>query len=407
MYKLLENIKLALQSVWSKKVRSLLTMLGVIIGVFAIVILIGLGEGLKQDLKKEVESIGANLLIIVPGKLSTGSMPTGMVGSSTLTTEDVESIQARQHIVSVTPIMILAQPVSYNGQTVPNALPYATTPNIQETFLKLGKSDILRGRQITDEDYRLRSHVAVLMNGVKKALFGDQDAVGKFISIGSQQFEVIGWYDSEVTASVIEGPELTQIVALPLTVAEEVFGPVQVHRIIATVDDSDNIETEKVGVTSALMANHGNVENFTVMTQDDFLELITSILNIVTNMLAGIAAISLLVGGIGVMNIMLVSVTERTREVGLRKAVGASNVDILVQFLVEAIFLSSFGGAIGIGLAFIGSAILEAQIGFAPSLTVGSIIMAFCFTAVVGIFFGVAPAIRAARLNPIDALKYE
>ncbi|MFH1207828.1 MAG: ABC transporter permease [Patescibacteria group bacterium] len=407
MFKLFENIKLALQSVWSKKIRSLLTMLGVIIGVFAIVILIGLGEGLKQDLKKEVESIGANLLIILPGKVSSGSMPTGMVGSTTLTTDDVRSIETREHIRTVTPIMILAQPVSYNGQAASNALPYASTPNIQETFLKLGKSDILRGRQIIDEDYQSRSHVAVLMNGVKKALFGDQDAVGKYIAIGSQQFEVVGWYDSEVAASIIEGPELAQIVALPLTTAEDLFGPVQVHRIIATVDDSDNMGTEKAGVTQVLMANHGNVENFTVMTQDDFLALIESILSIVTNMLAGIAAISLLVGGIGVMNIMLVSVTERTREVGLRKAVGASNTDILVQFLVEAVFLSSLGGAIGITLAFIGSAILEAQIGLAPSLTVGSIVMAFCFTAVVGIFFGVAPAIRAARLNPIDALKYE
>ncbi len=407
MFKFLENIKLALQSVWSKKVRSLLTMLGVIIGVFAIVLLIGLGEGLKQDLKKEFESIGTNLLIVVPGKLTAGSMPTGMVGSTTLTMNDVSSIQDRIHISSVTPIMILAQPVSYNGKTVPTALPYASTPNIQKTFLKLGSGDILRGRQITDQDYQLRSRVVVLMNGIKKAIFGEDEAVGKYITIGSQQFEVVGWYDSEATVSVIEGPELAQIVALPMTAAEDLFGPVQVHRIIATVDDPDNIESEKIGVSSVLMANHDNVENFTVMTQDDFLELIESILSIVTNMLAGIAAISLLVGGIGVMNIMLVSVTERTREVGLRKAVGASNVDILVQFLVEAVFLSSFGGALGIGLAFIGSAILKTQIGLAPSLTISSILMAFCFTAVVGIFFGVAPAIRAARLNPIDALKYE
>ncbi|MFH0804873.1 MAG: ABC transporter permease [Patescibacteria group bacterium] len=407
MFILLENFKLALQSIGAKKIRSFLTMLGVIIGVFAIVLLIGIGQGLKDEVKNKIESIGSNLLIVLPGKLSSGSMPTGIVGTSTLTTADVADIETREHIREVTPIMIFGQPVSYGSRVAPGALPYATTPNIRETFLKLGKKDILRGRQMTDEDYRSRARVAVLMNGVKEALFGGEDAVGKKIMIGSQDYEVIGWYDSESEPSIMEGPELAQIVALPLTAAEDAAGTIQVHRIIATVDDSDNVQSEKEGVQGMLLENHGGVENFTVMTQDDFLELISSVLGLITNMLAGIAAISLLVGGIGVMNIMLVSVTERTREIGLRKAVGASDVDILVQFLVEAVLLAFLGGVIGIGLAYVASAVLEAKIGLSPSMTVGSLAMAFGFTMAVGVFFGVAPAIRAARLHPIDALKYE
>jgi putative ABC transport system permease protein len=273
--------------------------------------------------------------------------------------------------------------------------------------LKLGKQDVLRGRLMTADDYSLRAHVVVLMKGVKNALFGDEDAVGKTILIGSQEYEVIGWYDSKKDPSIIEGPELAEVVILPLTAAEDATSQIQIHRIIATVDDSDNVESEKTAIKNIFLSNHNNVENFTVMTQDDFLELIGSILGLITNMLAGIAAISLLVGGIGVMNIMLVSVTERTREIGLRKAVGASNIDILVQFLIEAILLAFLGGAIGIALAYVASAILEAKIGLTPSLTTASIFMAFGFTAAVGVFFGVAPAIRAARLNPIDALKYE
>jgi putative ABC transport system permease protein len=407
MFKFLENIKLAVQSIWSKKVRSFLTMLGIIIGVFAIVMLIGIGQGLKNEVKKEIESIGSNLLFIIPGKIESGSLPTGIVGNSSLTQKDVDDISARPNIGSVTPISIVSQPVMRGQTAAAGALVFGTTSNIEDTFLKGVETDIKKGRSLSESDMINKSKVAVIFGSVKNSLFGDEDPLGQMIKIGKEEFEVIGWRAARQSGSVFSGPEYSQAVLIPLTTISNFSSSTEIHRIILNVSDAEFVESEKEGIKQLLLSNHGNVEDFSVLTQDDFLSLIDSVLSLITNMLAGIAAISLLVGGIGVMNIMLVSVTERTREIGLRKAVGASNFDVLVQFLVEAVFLAFWGGAIGIGLAFVASAILEAKIGLAPSLTSSSILMAFVFTAAVGIFFGVAPAIRAARLNPIDALKYE
>lgn len=403
----IQNILLALRSIWSKKIRSLLTMLGVVIGVFSIVMLIGIGQGLKNEVKTEIESIGSNLLFIIPGKLESGSLPTGIVGTSSLTQADVDNVSKRSAIESVTPISIISQPVSRDGNPALGALIFGTTPNIESTFLKGVETDVKEGRSLTQADMDNHARVAVIFGAVKKSLFGESDPLGQNIQIGKESFEVIGWREARQSGSVFSGPEYSQAVLIPMTVVKDLVGSVEIHRIILNVTDANQVQAEKKGITQLLLANHGGVEDFTVLTQDDFLKLIDSVLGLITNMLSGIAAISLLVGGIGIMNIMLVSVTERTREIGLRKAVGASNTDILLQFLIESILLSLLGGALAIGFAFLVSIVLKVQLDLAPAISVQSIVMACGFSVGVGVFFGVAPAIRASRLQPIDALHYE
>ena len=407
MTMIIETIRIAFRSIWSKKIRSLLTMLGIIIGVFSIVVLIGLGAGVKEEVKDQIESIGSNLLFVLPGQIDSGTLPTGIVGSSTITEEDLADIESRERLDEVTPIMILSQPVRRGQNFAPGALTMGTTPNIEESFLVGVETDRKEGRSLSQKDYDTAARVAVIFGAVKKSLYGEEDPIGQSILIGKETFEVIGWREARETGSIISGPEYSQAVLIPLTTAQEISDSNEIHRIIITIGDSNFVTSEKQAIEEMLLKNHDGVKDFSVLTQDDFLKLIDSILGILTNMLAGIAAISLIVGGIGIMNIMLVSVTERTREIGLRKAVGASSGNILAQFLIESIIISFFGGAVGLTLAWVASFILNAQVGIAPVIDLQSIPLAVGFSVAVGTFFGVAPAVRAARMQPINALRYE
>jgi len=438
MFKFIENIKLALQAIWSKKIRSFLTMLGVIIGVFAIVLLIGIGEGVKSEVTGQIEGLGSNLVFLTPGAGGRGGGPMGG-GSITFKSDDVDTIEKVEGVKYVVPVAMVPLPISNSKPVVPSEMPseqiqqeaetptesssmfdqspvmaMATTINAEYAFSGDVFSGAEYGRMFTEEEYNNADKVAVVLSGVLDQLYPNvsaSEAIGRNIYIGKEEFEIVGTVESEEEeASGIFGGSsqgMSNIVIIPLTVAHEITDSDDINQIAVTVEDADKVDAVKEDIRLALLETHEGVEDFSMLTQDELLDMFDQILGVLTTMLGGIAAISLLVGGIGVMNIMLVSVTERTREIGLRKAIGASGFDVLVQFLVEAVFLTFLGGAIGIGLAFVGSVIMDTQFGFAPVLTIQSILIAFAFCVFIGIFFGVAPAIRAARLNPIDALKYE
>jgi putative ABC transport system permease protein len=247
----------------------------------------------------------------------------------------------------------------------------------------------------------------VIYKTVAEQLFGQEEALGKKIYIGKVEFEVSGVKVPEEQASIFGGSEMNSMVIIPITMAQEISQSKVIHRIGIEVKDTERVEEVKSKVKQAILGIHQGEEDFSVMTQKELLNIFDQIINLLTTALTGIAAISLIVGGIGIMNIMLVSVTERTKEIGLRKAIGASNANILFQFMIEALIISLLGGLVGVGLAFLGSLVLSAKLDLPAVININSVLLALLFAGGVGIIFGVAPAIRASRLNPIDALRYE
>ncbi|MDP2684716.1 MAG: ABC transporter permease [bacterium] len=434
MYKFIENIKLAIKSIWGKKIRSFLTMLGVIIGVFAIVLLIGIGEGVKDEVTGQFEGLGSNIIMVMPGA-GFGGGP--ISGGGSFSEEDFDVVKGVEGIEYTIPMAIVPLPVlttppvapsdtenyivptneesaaeaSIFAQAAMQVIVFGSTSDVEKAFagsdLAAGES---YGRMFNESEYDNAAQVATLQSGAVTQLFPDKSAeevIGETIYIGKVEFEVIGAQEPVENESLLQDPTMTNMAIIPLTAVETLTDSTNISQFAVTVDDPEKVEEVQENIRLALLESHEGVEDFSITNSEELLDMFDQILGVLTSMLGGIAAISLLVGGIGVMNIMLVSVTERTKEIGLRKAIGASGLDILIQFLVEAIFLTFLGGAIGILLAYIGSVIMDKQFGFAPSITIQSVLMAFAFTAVIGMIFGVAPAVRAARLNPIDALKYE
>ncbi len=435
MYKLIENIKLAIKAIWGKRVRSILTMLGVIIGVFAIVLLTGIGEGVKDEVTGQFESLGSNIIMVMPGA---GGMRGGPIsGGGGFDDNDFDTIKEVDGIEYVIPMAIVPLPVSLTVPVAPSDLTNVEVPVADELSEEAGLfaqsqlqvivfgstedvekafagSDIAAGesygRMFDQAEYHSAAKVASLQAGAVEILFPDknaEDIIGEKIYIGKEEFKIIGAQQPREEESLLQDSSMTQMAIIPLTTAKELADKTSINQFAVTVNNPEIVEEIQENIRLALLKAHEGVEDFSIVNSEELLDMFDQILGVLTTMLGGIAAISLLVGGIGVMNIMLVSVTERTKEIGLRKAIGASGSDILIQFLVEATFLTFLGGAIGILFALLGSYIMDTQFGFAPTITIQSVLIAFAFTAVIGMIFGVAPAVRAARLNPIDALKYE
>ncbi len=415
---LLENLRVALDGLTVNKMRSGLTMLGVIIGVGSVIALMSIGEGAQASITQQISDIGSNLIFVMPGG-SGGGMPGGNGGGS-LTMDDAEAIADSRSVpdaATVAPQFGQNAQVIFGNENI-NVSVTGITPEYQDA---LSGVEVVNGRFIEEKDVVRRSNVAVLGYQSASDLFGGFDPVGQKIKVtlpnggGRVSLTVVGVL-AEQNSSGMSDPN--EIVLTPITTAQtkmfngrNSLGKPIVSNITVVAAAEDRADAAVDEITTLLRDRHGldadEDDDFMVMSQGDMLEMANQITGIMTAFLGAIAGISLLVGGIGIMNIMLVSVTERTREIGIRKAVGARKADILIQFLLEAVVLSLLGGVIGILLG-VGLGKLVDMTGLMTSVvTLDSVVMAVGFSLAIGLFFGIYPANQAARLNPIEALRYE
>ena len=393
--RLAEAWRVAVTALRANRLRSLLTMLGVVIGVAAVVVLVAIGTGAQREVEAQVNGLGANLVIVVPGRLELGAAPT----KSRLELSDADRIgRATGQDVAVT--LSSGETVRF-GSNEAFATVNGTNPAVPRVFAR----PVARGEYLRDSDVDTRRRVAVVGAGLVDALFEGADPLGRTISLGGVRFRVIGVF--EAVGSSGFGADQDSEVHIPVTAAQRLFGDLRVDAFALkapTTEDLDEVSAQAL----AVLADRYPDEEFSAVTQDQILGAVGRILGLLTSVLAAIAAISLLVGGVGVSNIMLVSVRERTREIGLRKAVGARQRDITLQFLLEAVLLTTIGGVVGILLGVGGALGLSALVEQLPAVvTWWSPAMAFAVSAAVGIFFGVVPARRAGRLDPVVALRTE
>ncbi len=405
---MLEYVKSALSSIWSNKVRSVLTVLGVVLGVTSVTTLISLGQGLKNDVSGLIQGFGTNVITIVSGKLDTSGSsslsqnanPGDFISGTILTESDVEKVKALPEIESVSPTVLVPGGLQYNDKTATSTV----TGAYPEVVNALQVLTIDKGQIFADRE---SGNKIVLGYQPTNDLFGDINPIGKKIKLGKEDFEVVGTL-TKAKGSAIFGSSFDSLSVIPFDTATVLNkNQTKINRIIIKASDTAKVEDVKNRVTSEVLANHDNEDNFSVLTQDDILSLFNTFLNLATTMVSAIAAISLVVGGIGIMNIMLVTVTERTREIGLRKAVGATKGAILFQFLTEAVVVTLVGAVIGLGITFITSAIIRAKTDLNPVISLDVIGLAVGIALVVGIIFGLWPAIRAAAKDPIEVLRYE
>ncbi|MFZ5924777.1 MAG: ABC transporter permease [Bacillota bacterium] len=400
---LLEGIRVAVLSIASNKMRSGLTMLGVIIGVAAVVIMVAIGEGANLQVSAQIERLGSNLLIVMPGRTrEPGLGVRGAFGSlNVLTMAEVEAIRDQcPSVLNVAPEISRSVSVKYGSGSVQTQV-VATTPD----YLPVRAFNVASGTFFTAEDVRMARKVAVVGQGVVDELFAGVDPIGQEIKIGHVRLRVIGVMEAKGQSGFIN---VDDAVYIPITTAQRrILGTDYIRTIYVQARDAKSMGAADDEITSVLTARLGGTEEFSVRNQADILSAAQDVTRVFTLLLAGIASVSLLVGGIGIMNIMLVSVTERTREIGIRKAVGARTLDILFQFLIESVVLSLLGGAIGIVLGILGAKVAARVAGWPAAVSMGSVVVPFCFALAVGLFFGMYPASRAGRLNPVEALRYE
>ncbi len=398
------SVRIAMRALASNPLRSLLTMLGVIIGVGAVVAMVAIGQGARQNVQQQVQALGSNLLTVFAGTASFGGVSRSDQVVN-LTTEDAEAIRHQvPGVIGVSSEFARSVQVVYRNQNT-NAPVNGVTPEFQT----VRNFRVERGAFVTEDDMRSRAKIAIVGRTVINQLFGDTDPIGQTIKIRGITFTVVGVME-EKGASAFQDRD--NIVFVPLTTAQRrLFGVTYVRSINVQVASQEEMAETQTALTELLRTRHKLTPNqdndFQVRNQADVLQALTSVSQTMTTLLGGVAAVSLIVGGIGIMNIMLVSVIERTREIGIRKAVGARRRDVLLQFLVEAVALSVTGGLIGIGIGVVGSRVISQSAGWPVLLSAQAVIMAFSFAVAVGVFFGLYPARRAAGLDPIVALRHE
>jgi putative ABC transport system permease protein len=399
-------IKSSIRSILKNKGRTILTSLGIIIGVTSVILLTSIGNGLKVYISQQFESLGANTIFVTPGKIfndkggfnSNGS--SGRFISTSFSLTDISNLKRGVRNTIIVPVAIFAVEIK-SPQLLKNDVTIVGS-TYQYAFSANYLPSSGNGRSFTKEEEDKKADVVVLGYGLANDLFPNGNALNKKVIVKSKNMKVIGVLDKK--GGSFGGPDVDQYAFTPIGNVFDFVGNQKVSQIVIKVQNKDLVDQTKIDITKVLLKNFDK-DAFTVFDSSQLLSSINSIIGTLTIALAGIAAISLVVGGIGIMNIMLVTVTERTREIGLRKAIGAYPRAILIQFLIEAIILSSIGGFAGILLGSLGA--LAINNFFPAKVTISSVLIAFGVSALVGIIFGVAPARRASKLSPIEALRYE
>jgi putative ABC transport system permease protein len=399
-------MKVATRALGKNKMRSGLTMLGIVIGVAAVIAMVGIGQGAKQMVNDQIAALGENLLNIFPGSQQAGGFHFGAGSITTLTPEDAAAIKDNCSAIK------LISPVARSGaQVVAGNLNWATSiEGYGPDFLEIRSWPLASGAFLTEQDVKGATKVCILGKTVVDNLFPGQDPIGQIVRIKKLPFRVIGVLSSKGQNAF--GQDQDDIIVAPYTtVLRKVSGRTNINYIIASAVNKASITLASTQITDLLRQRHrisaNDDSDFTIRSQVDIATVANSTSGIMSILLGAIASVSLMVGGIGIMNIMLVSVTERTREIGIRMAVGAKGRDIMIQFLAESIVLSLIGGIMGIGLGVLSAKIISALLHWPVFTSVPAIAMSFFFAGFVGVFFGFYPARKASQLDPIEALRFE
>lgn len=403
MYK--ESFLMAWASLVANKLRSILTMLGIIIGVAAVIALVSIGNGVRQDIQNSISSLGSNLLMVMPGAPRTPGVRASAGSMKSLKVSDYEAISKLDGVKAASPMTSGSYVVIYQNKNWTT-----TVSGVNSNYMDVNNWTMKSGRFFSDKNVQNRERVAVIGQTVVKNLFGDEDPVGAEIRVKNIPFRIIGVLNSKGSGSM--GADQDDIVLIPYTTAMERVEGVDYLRMIYVVGEDENgIDRLQSDIENLLRVRHGikdsNLDDFNIQNMNSIMETMEETTGTLTLFLGAVAAISLVVGGIGIMNIMLVSVTERTREIGVRKALGATYNVIVTQFLIEAVVISLMGGLIGIVLGIGASKMISVSSGMSTVISIPTIVLSFAFSMAIGLVFGIYPARKAAKLNPIDALHYE
>ncbi len=407
---LLMIFRVALRAIWRNKIRSLLTALGIIVGIAAVIAVIAIGTGAGEQMKSSINSMGNNLVMIFPGSMNMGGMRMGAGASNTLTAADGEQLEQDfpELVACQTPMVRGSAQVIYEENN------WSTSINgVGTGFPKVRGWDVGEGAFFDEEDIQTGRRVLILGKTVVDNLFPNGDSpIGKNIRVRNMSFKVIGVMERKGSNSM--GQDQDDIIIMPYTTVKRTIQRSSfnnVNQLLVSLNSMDDLEEAKKEFTALLRQRHRladhKEDDFSIRDMTEITQMMTSITSTITILLGAVASISLIVGGIGIMNIMLVSVTERTKEIGLRMAIGARPRDILMQFLLEAMTLACVGGLIGTILGVVGAKAVGNVQHWPILITESSVIISFAFSAFVGVFFGFYPAYRASQLNPIDCLRYE
>ena len=403
MYK--ESFLMAWASLIANKMRSILTMLGIIIGVAAVIALVSIGNGVKQDIQNSISSLGSNLLMVMPGAPRTPGVRPSQGSMKSLKVSDYQAISKLDGVKAASPYTANSYVTIYQSKNWTT-----TVSGVSSNFQDVNNWTMAEGRFISSKNVENRERVAVVGQTVVKNLFAGEDPVGKEIRVKNIPFRVIGVLNSKGNGTM--GNDQDDVIFIPYTTAMERVESVDYLRMIYVVANDDNgIDRLQSDIENLLRVRHSikdtNLDDFNIQNMKSIMETMEQTTGTLTLFLGAVAAISLVVGGIGIMNIMLVSVTERTREIGIRKALGATYFVIVTQFLIEAVVISLMGGLIGIALGIGASKLIGLASGMSTVISVPTIVLSFAFSMAIGLVFGIYPARKAAKLNPIDALHYE